>query len=252
MTAAETTPRWVELAVRQRGSLANRALNIAQLVHGDERDRRGVPYIQHAIGVAELGLTDWRNDGPTAVALRKLGLDEMQVAAILLDHDTLEHGFTLQGLADARLGQTVIAFVDGLTFIPAPGMGLAERVRGQAAKLKTQVGAPLLKTYDLGHNLLPDRLFPYMGAHDTVHQVWKYKFLTTLIGVLPYGMPNGFDDLPSAVKALPGVNEIITGQWPLDQPPRENLDLMAELRNFPTIAAVMPEPLTRCLAAGNG
>lgn len=265
-TPSEQT--WDHFALRTHDSQASIAWRIASRVHGKERDRRRVPYLLHPIGVTSFGLQDWftpsidpatgeqgRSHIEQAMGLLDVNVDEFTAA--LLAHDVVEHlyaqyrreeswqvpmlqrvGMVPQGayamLESKGLTPKTIQLIDGLTYIPpAENLSYGQKLIGQANKLLRVPGAKLLKPYDLAHNQLPGRLYPYLSAKDTVHAVWKYTLLCRLVDIKPYGMENGFSDLSLEVRDIPGMSHMMENLSP-DDPPRNNLTWMEALERLPT------------------
>lgn len=265
---------WDELVFRTPGSQSELAFRIAFEVHGPqwgeplrkgqwrahpERDRRGRPYIQHPIGVARLALAAWA-DPETGLAeqMTAWGFTVDTMMAVLLLHDVIEHldakktpskRMTPEQARHMLLARgvapEVLLAVDGLTYIPsAPKMSLSARLEEQAATIKSNPVALLLKPFDLAHNTLPTRLYPYLSAKDTVHSIWKYVNLCILAHILPATMPQGFKALSGDVKGLDGLEDLpLTKEqlfrlenWHLYEPfvpPKEDVVLCENLEALP-------------------
>ena len=114
------------------------AISVAMNAHGDQRDRGGLPYVDHPWAVAAFMREDGFSRG-------------YQMVAFLHDvvEDTEE---TLQSLSDRGFHPTVVDAVDAIS--QREGEGLGEYlIRVRENPVATEV-----KRYDVWHNLSPSRL----------------------------------------------------------------------------------------------
>ncbi|HET6504307.1 MAG TPA: HD domain-containing protein, partial [Amycolatopsis sp.] len=91
-------------------SLLQRAYDVAEELHREQRRKSGDPYITHPLAVATI--------------LAELGMDTITLVAALL-HDTVEDtGYSLEKLAD-DFGDKVAQLVDGVTKLDKVKLGTA-------------------------------------------------------------------------------------------------------------------------------
>lgn len=247
--------RFGELLRHTPGSQTARAWSEMHKVHGPtparkgkpQRDRRGKPYEQHTVSVARLALTDWNRNALVRTELADLGFTADDIAAILLLHDVLEESKdperTKASLYEAGIFEYNIHAVERLSYFKShKDLPRDLQVREHALQIASSPIGKLLKPYDLAHNLMAKRLYPYLSAADTVHSIWKYLNFCELAGIKPFGMEAGIV-VPRIVAILPilldddGAPVALVGDmldskdYRLHHPPREDALLMSDLRD---------------------
>ena len=121
--------------------LVQRAYEVAEQMHGEQRRRSGDPYITHPLAVTTI--------------LAELGMDTTTLVAALL-HDTVED--TAYTLADVRLefGEDVANLVDGVTKLDKIKYGEAaeaETIRKMVVAMARDPRVLVIKLADRLHNM---------------------------------------------------------------------------------------------------
>jgi GTP diphosphokinase / guanosine-3',5'-bis(diphosphate) 3'-diphosphatase len=132
--------------------LIERAYEVAEYHHRDQRRKSGDPYITHPLAVATI--------------LAELGMQEPTLAAALL-HDTVEDTeYTLQELR-AEFGDEIAELVDGVTKLDKVKYGEAaeaETVRKMVIAMSRDIKVLLIKLCDRLHNMRTLRFLPQAKA----------------------------------------------------------------------------------------
>jgi hypothetical protein len=243
----EAARRWTDFAIDTPGSQSARVLPVAQWIHSGELDRRKRPYILHPVGVASIGLVDWYGKKLSRPRLEELGYGPDELTAVLLGHDMWEHIVKHKHPAvrtSAQHGKMMLRSrgvselvqhgIEGLTYIPkSDRISLSQQVEEQALKIRDWPGAREMKPFDIDHNTLPARLYPYLPAKPTVHSIWKY--LNVCI-IAEMEIPENLKRLPAVVQRLPGVRDMLEGNLRLDDPPKYDTRLNESLELYETAA----------------
>ncbi|WP_072691059.1 RelA/SpoT family protein [Rhodococcus marinonascens] len=131
-----------DLAVLQR------AYDVAEERHADQRRKSGDPYITHPLAVASI--------------LAELGMDTITLVAALL-HDTIEDtGYSLEQLT-AEFGEEVAHLVDGVTKLDKVVLGNAaegETIRKMIIAMARDPRVLVIKVADRLHNMRTMRFLP--------------------------------------------------------------------------------------------
>ncbi|MEV0946479.1 RelA/SpoT family protein [Rhodococcus sp. NPDC049939] len=131
-----------DLAVLQR------AYDVAEERHADQRRKSGDPYITHPLAVASI--------------LAELGMDTTTLVAALL-HDTIEDtGYSLEQLT-AEFGEEVAHLVDGVTKLDKVVLGNAaegETIRKMIIAMARDPRVLVIKVADRLHNMRTMRFLP--------------------------------------------------------------------------------------------
>jgi len=125
-----------------------RAYDVAEELHRDQRRKSGDPYITHPLAVATI--------------LAELGMDTTTLVAALL-HDTVEDtGYSLDQLAD-DFGDKVSELVDGVTKLDKVKLGTAaeaETIRKMVIAMARDPRVLVIKLADRLHNMRTMRFLP--------------------------------------------------------------------------------------------
>ncbi|MTD57093.1 RelA/SpoT family protein [Amycolatopsis pithecellobii] len=129
-------------------SLLQRAYDVAEELHRDQRRKSGDPYITHPLAVATI--------------LAELGMDTVTLVAALL-HDTVEDtGYSLEQLAE-DFGDKVAQLVDGVTKLDKVKLGTAaeaETIRKMVIAMARDPRVLVIKLADRLHNMRTMRFLP--------------------------------------------------------------------------------------------
>ncbi|HKS45888.1 MAG TPA: bifunctional (p)ppGpp synthetase/guanosine-3',5'-bis(diphosphate) 3'-pyrophosphohydrolase [Amycolatopsis sp.] len=129
-------------------SLLQRAYDVAEELHRDQRRKSGDPYITHPLAVATI--------------LAELGMDTITLVAALL-HDTVEDtGYSLEKLAE-DFGDKVAQLVDGVTKLDKVKLGTAaeaETIRKMVIAMARDPRVLVIKLADRLHNMRTMRFLP--------------------------------------------------------------------------------------------
>jgi GTP pyrophosphokinase len=129
-------------------SLLQRAYDVAEELHRDQRRKSGDPYITHPLAVATI--------------LAELGMDTITLVAALL-HDTVEDtGYSLEQLAE-DFGDKVAQLVDGVTKLDKVKLGTAaeaETIRKMVIAMARDPRVLVIKLADRLHNMRTMRFLP--------------------------------------------------------------------------------------------
>jgi guanosine-3',5'-bis(diphosphate) 3'-pyrophosphohydrolase len=128
--------------------LLQRAYDVAEELHRDQRRKSGDPYITHPLAVATI--------------LAELGMDTVTLVAALL-HDTVEDtGYTLENLS-TDFGEKVSQLVDGVTKLDKVTLGHAaeaETIRKMVIAMARDPRVLVIKLADRLHNMRTMRFLP--------------------------------------------------------------------------------------------
>ncbi|HVW44764.1 MAG TPA: bifunctional (p)ppGpp synthetase/guanosine-3',5'-bis(diphosphate) 3'-pyrophosphohydrolase [Amycolatopsis sp.] len=129
-------------------SLLQRAYDVAEELHRDQRRKSGDPYITHPLAVATI--------------LAELGMDTVTLVAALL-HDTVEDtGYSLEQLSE-DFGDKVAQLVDGVTKLDKVKLGTAaeaETIRKMVIAMARDPRVLVIKLADRLHNMRTMRFLP--------------------------------------------------------------------------------------------
>jgi guanosine-3',5'-bis(diphosphate) 3'-pyrophosphohydrolase len=129
-------------------SLLQRAYDVAEELHRDQRRKSGDPYITHPLAVATI--------------LAELGMDTITLVAALL-HDTVEDtGYSVEQLAE-DFGDKVAQLVDGVTKLDKVKLGTAaeaETIRKMVIAMARDPRVLVIKLADRLHNMRTMRFLP--------------------------------------------------------------------------------------------
>ncbi|PRX46145.1 GTP pyrophosphokinase [Prauserella shujinwangii] len=129
-------------------ALLQRAYDVAEELHRDQRRKSGDPYITHPLAVATI--------------LAELGMDTTTLVAALL-HDTVEDtGYSLERLS-GEFGQKVGELVDGVTKLDKVKLGTAaeaETIRKMVIAMARDPRVLVIKLADRLHNMRTMRFLP--------------------------------------------------------------------------------------------
>ncbi|MFF5988757.1 RelA/SpoT family protein [Prauserella flavalba] len=129
-------------------TLLQRAYDVAEELHRDQRRKSGDPYITHPLAVATI--------------LAELGMDTTTLVAALL-HDTVEDtGYSLEQLG-ADFGEKVAQLVDGVTKLDKVKLGHAaeaETIRKMVIAMARDPRVLVIKLADRLHNMRTMRFLP--------------------------------------------------------------------------------------------
>jgi GTP pyrophosphokinase len=129
-------------------SLLQRAYDVAEELHRDQRRKSGDPYITHPLAVATI--------------LAELGMDTVTLVAALL-HDTVEDtGYSVEQLAE-DFGDKVAQLVDGVTKLDKVKLGTAaeaETIRKMVIAMARDPRVLVIKLADRLHNMRTMRFLP--------------------------------------------------------------------------------------------
>jgi GTP pyrophosphokinase len=128
--------------------LLQRAYDVAEELHREQRRKSGDPYITHPLAVATI--------------LADLGMDTTTLVAALL-HDTVEDtGYSLENLS-ADFGEKVAELVDGVTKLDKVKLGTAaeaETIRKMVIAMARDPRVLVIKLADRLHNMRTMRFLP--------------------------------------------------------------------------------------------
>ena len=128
--------------------LLQRAYDVAEELHREQRRKSGDPYITHPLAVATI--------------LAELGMDTVTLVAALL-HDTVEDtGYSLERLAE-DFGDKVSQLVDGVTKLDKVKLGTAaeaETIRKMVIAMARDPRVLVIKLADRLHNMRTMRFLP--------------------------------------------------------------------------------------------
>ena len=122
-------------------AMLERAYEVAELMHRDQRRRSGEPYITHPLAVAAI--------------LAELGVDTTTLVAALL-HDTVEDTVYTLEQARAEFGEEVAHLVDGVTKLDKLRFGEAaeaETIRKLILAMARDLRVLVIKLADRVHNM---------------------------------------------------------------------------------------------------
>jgi GTP pyrophosphokinase len=122
-------------------AMLERAYEVAELLHRDQRRRSGEPYITHPLAVAAI--------------LAELGVDTTTLVAALL-HDTVEDTVYTLEQARAEFGEEVAHLVDGVTKLDKLRFGEAaeaETIRKLILAMARDLRVLVIKLADRVHNM---------------------------------------------------------------------------------------------------
>jgi GTP pyrophosphokinase len=122
-------------------AMLERAYEVAELLHRDQRRRSGEPYITHPLAVAAI--------------LAELGVDTTTLVAALL-HDTVEDTVYTLDRARAEFGEEVAHLVDGVTKLDKLRFGEAaeaETIRKLILAMARDLRVLVIKLADRVHNM---------------------------------------------------------------------------------------------------
>ena len=129
-------------------TLLQRAYDVAERLHRDQRRKSGDPYITHPLAVSTI--------------LAELGMDTTTLVAALL-HDTVEDtGYSLEQLAE-DFGEKVSELVDGVTKLDKVKLGTAaeaETIRKMVIAMAADPRVLVIKLADRLHNMRTMRFLP--------------------------------------------------------------------------------------------
>ncbi|WP_199434847.1 RelA/SpoT family protein [Qaidamihabitans albus] len=129
-------------------ALLQRAYDVAEELHREQRRKSGDPYITHPLAVATI--------------LAELGMDTTTLVAALL-HDTVEDtGYSLDRLG-SEFGQKVGELVDGVTKLDKVKLGTAaeaETIRKMVIAMARDPRVLVIKLADRLHNMRTMRFLP--------------------------------------------------------------------------------------------
>ncbi len=129
-------------------ALLQRAYDVAEELHREQRRKSGDPYITHPLAVATI--------------LAELGMDTTTLVAALL-HDTVEDtGYSLESLK-ADFGEKVGELVDGVTKLDKVKLGTAaeaETIRKMVIAMARDPRVLVIKLSDRLHNMRTMRFLP--------------------------------------------------------------------------------------------
>ncbi|WP_407652523.1 RelA/SpoT family protein [Amycolatopsis cynarae] len=129
-------------------SLLQRAYDVAEELHREQRRKSGDPYITHPLAVATI--------------LAELGMDTITLVAALL-HDTVEDtGYSVEQLT-ADFGEKVAQLVDGVTKLDKVKLGTAaeaETIRKMVIAMARDPRVLVIKLADRLHNMRTMRFLP--------------------------------------------------------------------------------------------
>ncbi|WP_424923660.1 RelA/SpoT family protein [Amycolatopsis acidicola] len=129
-------------------SLLQRAYDVAEELHREQRRKSGDPYITHPLAVATI--------------LAELGMDTITLVAALL-HDTVEDtGYSLEQLSE-DFGDKVAQLVDGVTKLDKVKLGTAaeaETIRKMVIAMARDPRVLVIKLADRLHNMRTMRFLP--------------------------------------------------------------------------------------------
>ncbi len=129
-------------------ALLQRAYDIAEELHRDQRRKSGDPYITHPLAVATI--------------LAELGMDTTTLVAALL-HDTVEDtGYSVEQLTE-DFGEKVAQLVDGVTKLDKVKLGTAaeaETIRKMVIAMARDPRVLVIKLADRLHNMRTMRFLP--------------------------------------------------------------------------------------------
>lgn len=144
------------------------ALTIATVAHAGQRDKAGVPYIQHPVGVMTIATNSLISgvDGGMQIPGRATGAYNLVRDAALL-HDVVEDtSMTAEGLIELGISPEVVRIVLLLTY------DKTKQTRDQYyAQITTDPIARLVKLADVRHNM--SRL-AYLAPEDYERLTVKY------------------------------------------------------------------------------
>ncbi|UIJ63850.1 bifunctional (p)ppGpp synthetase/guanosine-3',5'-bis(diphosphate) 3'-pyrophosphohydrolase [Amycolatopsis acidiphila] len=129
-------------------SLLQRAYDVAEELHREQRRKSGDPYITHPLAVATI--------------LAELGMDTITLVAALL-HDTVEDtGYSVEQLTE-DFGDKVAQLVDGVTKLDKVKLGTAaeaETIRKMVIAMARDPRVLVIKLADRLHNMRTMRFLP--------------------------------------------------------------------------------------------
>jgi GTP pyrophosphokinase len=129
-------------------TLLQRAYDVAEELHREQRRKSGDPYITHPLAVATI--------------LAELGMDTTTLVAALL-HDTVEDtGYSVESLM-ADFGEKVSELVDGVTKLDKVKLGTAaeaETIRKMVIAMARDPRVLVIKLADRLHNMRTMRFLP--------------------------------------------------------------------------------------------
>ncbi|CRK52992.1 GTP pyrophosphokinase (RelA/SpoT) [Rhodococcus sp. RD6.2] len=137
-----------ELYPKANLAILQRAYDVAEERHADQKRKSGDPYITHPLAVATI--------------LAELGMDTTTLIAALL-HDTVEDtGYSLEQLTD-EFGEEVAHLVDGVTKLDKVVLGHAaeaETIRKMIIAMARDPRVLVIKVADRLHNMRTMRFLP--------------------------------------------------------------------------------------------
>jgi guanosine-3',5'-bis(diphosphate) 3'-pyrophosphohydrolase len=137
-----------ELHPRADLALLQRAYDVAEEMHRDQRRRSGDPYITHPLAVATI--------------LAELGMDTVTLVAALL-HDTIEDTEYSLDMLKQDFGEEVARLVDGVTKLDKVKLGTAaeaETIRKMVIAMAEDPRVLVIKLADRLHNMRTMRFMP--------------------------------------------------------------------------------------------